>query len=199
MLDNSATDVGSKAVECFDATALLAAPFKVFLHDSVEQKVDENGETLEVIIPDPTSLVKAVAMLRVLHKDKLTHKDLKFIRSAIEMKSAELAKLLNITPEHMSRLETGEKVLQPQTEILIRMLTFIKSVVATKSKEYSVTQIMDDFDSIFEGIAPCKLSDAPELEFHLKLTECAGESKSTTSTGEKKIDMLWDNQTTRVA
>ncbi len=190
MLDSSFDEFGMKTVECFDATSLLGAPFSVFLHGSVEQKFDADGNVLETVVPDPDGLVKAVAMLRSLHSDKLTHDDLKFMRSAIEIKASALAKILGISPEHMSRLESGDKVLQPQTETVVRMFTFAKSVVATKSKEASVSDMIEDFASIFEGIAPCKPVGAPKLEFHLSLAPCADGASE---------DGLWDVDAPRVA
>ncbi|WP_390911313.1 helix-turn-helix domain-containing protein [Pseudosulfitobacter sp. SM2401] len=167
MLDISAVKCGAsttRVVDVFDATGILCAPFEVALYDSVQQVIDVNGEVIETIIPDPAGLVRAVAFLRALHPQKLDCDDLKFLRSALDLKATALAKKMGVTPEHLSRLESGAKVLQPQSEQQLRTLTVALSCTATKAKDATLAEFSKHLMGIFDDIKPCRLvDDAPLL------------------------------------
>ena len=187
---------GKEAVvlDTYDATALLNAPFKVLLAHSAKEVRDMKGKLIEVIIPDPEGLVKAVAQTRVLHPHKLNGMELRFIRSALGLKSKELARAIDVTPEHMSRLEAGDKVLSPQSEMLVRIYTFVSTLPFTTKKKAEASIVADLVGKMFGtlSIKPCHpVGEAVELV----LTRVTRPAEA----GDFEVDAesgLWDEPTT---
>lgn len=99
----------------------LNSPFKVVLKNSVRLISDDRGNTKKIIIPNPRGLLKQVAITRLLYPRKLSGADIKFIRKSLKIKAIELAEMLGITPEHLSRCESGERVLSPGVEKCMRL------------------------------------------------------------------------------
>lgn len=165
MLDTSKskTEVAMHCVENYDATVLLCAPFRVVLVNAVTQHIAANGDVLETVIPDPDGLVKAVAQSRCLHPEKLKPADIKFLRSALEMKGTEFAKKIGISPEHLSRLESGDKVLQMQCETLIRTMAFTFTCGVPGVKDRPISEFAKRFSKLFDGVKPVKLVGSPPL------------------------------------
>ncbi|TLG78598.1 hypothetical protein [Methylocystis sp. B8] len=105
----------------------LGAPFKVILHSGVEFGVDKQTGEETVKIPDTIGLINAVVRARVCHKRKLNGSELKFIRKALGVKAKIIAEFLDMTAEHFSRCESGQKVMSAQAEKLFRMAAFSSS------------------------------------------------------------------------
>ena len=169
MLDTSKMDSGvtKHCVDNFDATVLLCAPFSVVLVNAVTQYRSADGVVLETVIPDPDGLVKAVAQSRCLHPEKLKPADIKFLRSALEMKGTEFAKKIGITPEHLSRLESGDRVLQMQCETLIRTMAFTFTCGVHGVKDRPISEFAKRFSKLFDGVKPVKLVGSPPLVISL--------------------------------
>lgn len=196
MYEAIATQERNKTVtlETFDATTLLKAPFTVILKNSAKHVLDNDGKVIEIIIPDPEGLVKAVAQSRVLHKHKLSGSELKFLRSALGLKSKELAREISVTPEHMSRLEAGERVLSPQSEMLVRIYTFVSVVPFTKRKMgEAATLVARLFGKL--SIAPCHpVGEKITLYFErIARTPSAGDPEDSDEVG------LWDEPANPIA
>src|ERR1700738_2011503 len=103
----------------------LGAPFKVYLANGVETKIDPiSGKAMTSIIDLP-GLIAAVVRSRVSHPRKLAGDDLKFIRSALHLKSKGLAAALELSPEFYSRCESGHKAMSPTTEKLYRGYAYL--------------------------------------------------------------------------
>lgn len=189
---------GMKKVEVgvYDATDLLCAPFSVILKNSVSQVLDDNGDIVETIIPDPHGLLKAVANTRVLHSRKLSGVDLKFLRSALAMKSKELAEAIGVTNEHMSRLETGGRALSPQSEMLVRIFTFISTCDATKASDAKGSEVVSRVGEIFGKlhVKPCRAADEP-LSFTFVRVYCDEIEDHSPDTD----DGLWDEDDPQIA
>lgn len=193
MLDKSALGCGATAthvVDEFNATGMLCAPFEVLLFDSVQQVLDGQGNVIETIIPDPDGLVRAVAFLRVLHPQKLDGDDLKFLRSSLGLKGVDLAKKIGVSSEHLSRLESGVKTLQPQSEHLVRTLTVALACSATKAKDATLAEFSKQLIGLFDDIKPCRSVD--EAPLSIALQRVPNESCDLDTEG------LWD-QTAQVA
>ena len=176
MSNLSATGFGAEntqVVNEFNATGVLCAPFEVFLYDSVFQVLGPNNTVLETVIPDPDGLVRAVAFLRVLHPQKLDGDDLKFLRSALGLKAVELAKRLGCSAEHLSRLESGVKVLQPQSEQHVRTLTVVMANSATKAKDLTLAEFSEQLIGLFDSIKPCRSIDEEPLKIELSRVPCS--------------------------
>src|SRR5690606_39098406 len=76
---------------------------------------------------DLPGLIAAIVKSRVLHPRKLSGDDLKYIRSALALKSSEVAAALDLTPEHYSRCENGTKTLSSATEKFYRMFVYLEA------------------------------------------------------------------------
>jgi DNA-binding transcriptional regulator YiaG len=100
----------------------IGAPFKVILVNSARQRVSPEGEVLETCIPNMGGLLREVALARSLHERKLTPAEIKFIRKAVGLKASELANLLGISAEHLSRCEHGDRTLSLAAEKLLRVI-----------------------------------------------------------------------------
>lgn len=127
---NSRTDIVRK----FEAKN-LGAPFKVVLYDAVRQTCDKNGKVLSTSIPNLRGLRREIALARCLHSRKLAPIELKFLRKAIGSKAVEIANLLGVSPEHLSRCEHGDRVLSTSAEKLFR--------VAVLNKRHDVIDLAD--------------------------------------------------------
>lgn len=115
-----------------DYGEILGAPFKVLLANGVVEKLDESSGRLVTSIIDLPGLIASVLQARVLHPRKLSGNDLKYIRSALKMRSLELAEALDITPEHYSRCESGTKTLSSSGEKFLRMYVFLRAICNDK-------------------------------------------------------------------
>jgi putative zinc finger/helix-turn-helix YgiT family protein len=75
----------------------------------------------EVIgIPDMQGLVRAAAVYRALDPARLTGKEVRFMRRALDMTQAEFGKAMDLSPEHVSRWETGARGTGCASEKLVR-------------------------------------------------------------------------------
>ena len=196
MSDAIAKSKGNEAIilETFDATTLLNTPFTVILKNSAKQVVDNDGKVIETIIPDPEGLVKAVAQARVLHKYKLSGAELKFLRSALALKSKELARAIAVTSEHMSRLEAGDKVLSPQSEMLVRIYTFVSIVTFTKQKMGEAAILVAKvFGKL--SITPCHLIDEKIVLYFERIAR----TPSAGDPGDSDSDGLWEEPPNPIA
>jgi DNA-binding transcriptional regulator YiaG len=118
---------GQPAPADHDYGNVLGAPFAVFLKNGVTRLVDQTTGKTMVDITDLPGLVAATVRSRVLHPRKLSPADLKFLRSALAMKSKHLAKMVELTPEFYSRCETGQKIMSGPTEKMFRTCAFLLS------------------------------------------------------------------------
>lgn len=112
----------------------LGAPFKVVLLDSVTVTVDpETGEEI-VSVPDTVGLINAVVKARACHSRKLSGPEIKYIRDALGVRAKNLAQFLDISPEHLSRCENGEKVLSSTKEQKLRSFAFLATLFTEPEK-----------------------------------------------------------------
>ena len=112
---------------------VLGAPFPVFLVNGFETKIDPATKKTLTEIHDLPGLLAAVVKARIFHEQKLAGPDLKFIRSALCVKSGVLAKMIGVTPEHYSRCEAGTKVMSAAQEKLhTGCLSFSASAARTR-------------------------------------------------------------------
>jgi len=100
----------------------IGAPFKVTLMNSVKQSYSADGELLETSIPNLSGLLKEIAFARSLDQRKFSPEDIKFVRKAVGLKGLDLAELLGISAEHLSRCENGERTLSVAAEKLLRVI-----------------------------------------------------------------------------
>jgi DNA-binding transcriptional regulator YiaG len=72
-------------------------------------------------IPAPEQLMNVIGESVVMKPGILTGQEIKFLRKRAGKKAADFAALINKTPEHFSKLETGALPLQEPTDKLIRL------------------------------------------------------------------------------
>jgi DNA-binding transcriptional regulator YiaG len=72
-------------------------------------------------IPAPEQLMNIIGESVVMKPGMLTGEEIKFLRKRVGKKSADFAVLINKTPEHFSKLETGALPLHEPTDKLIRL------------------------------------------------------------------------------
>jgi DNA-binding transcriptional regulator YiaG len=176
----------------YDATKLLKSPFKVILNDSVYQVLDDAGNLTQTVIPEPEGLIKAVALARVLHPHKLSGADIKFLRSALGKKSKDLARGIALTPEHLSRCEHGVHPLSPQSEMLVRIYTYVSTLPFTSKKKEDAEQIAGHISKVFEGL---NVRSAHSIEDKLVLYFSLGhrdEDDAGETCAIPNDDELWD-------
>ncbi|HEY9092427.1 helix-turn-helix transcriptional regulator [Parasphingorhabdus sp.] len=118
----------------------LGAPFTVILKNSVRQKLDDEGEVEKTIIPNPKGLLHQVAITRLIHPQKFSGEDIKFIRKSLRIKAKELAEMISVTPEHLSRCETNDRVLSPGLEKCMRLSIIIDTLRFPEEAEDSENQ-----------------------------------------------------------
>jgi DNA-binding transcriptional regulator YiaG len=117
----------TKTVTLPEFVAEIGAPFGVILFNSVRQKKRvDNDEVLETSIPNMSGLLKEVAVARALYPRKFSPDEIRFVRKAVNVKASELAKLLGVSAEHLSRCEHGERVLSASAEKLLRVIILKK-------------------------------------------------------------------------
>jgi DNA-binding transcriptional regulator YiaG len=104
----------------------LGGSFKVIINNSAKCITELKTGDKSIEIPDFVGLVRAVATTRALHPQKLTGDDIRFLRKAIDLRSKVLAERLDISAEHLSRCENGEKVLSPNSEKMLRLLVILE-------------------------------------------------------------------------
>lgn len=125
----------------------LGTSFKVILVDSAKRIPKENG--YEIYIPDFQGLMKRIAITRAAHPLKLKSGDIKFLRKTLGLKAKDLAEKLDITAEHLSRCETGDKVLSQNSEKVLRSLVLLEAVYVL---EKAVRDAGEDASSVLEKI-----------------------------------------------
>jgi DNA-binding transcriptional regulator YiaG len=86
-----------------------------------EERCEACGFTQKVI-PDLDGLIAAVAASRALHPLKLRGEEIKFMRKALEVSAKDLAALMNVAPETISRWENNREPIAPGTEKFLRLL-----------------------------------------------------------------------------
>lgn len=110
-----------------DYGPVLGTPFGVFISEGVsERKEPASGEIITDFVDLP-GLIAVMVQSRVMHPRKLSGDDLKYIRSALCLKSKDVAQMVEMSAEHYSRCENGAKAMSAEKEKFYRMVVFLKS------------------------------------------------------------------------
>jgi len=105
----------------------LGVPFNVVLLNSVKQRIDaKTGEVGQVIIPNLRGLIKCIAITRILEPRKLSGSEIRFVRKAFKLPSKHVAEMIGVTPEHLSRCESEERLLSAGAEKCLRVSIFLE-------------------------------------------------------------------------
>ena len=82
--------------------------------------VCRNGHQ-EVEIPEAEQLHGLLVNELIRKPAALTGPEIRFLRKELGMSGRAFAKQLGMTPEHLSRLETGRRAVSPTTSLLVRL------------------------------------------------------------------------------
>jgi len=93
----------------------------VFLKGVDVRKCSKCGED-EVAIPNVTGLHKCLARMIVARKSAMTREEFRFLRQFLGRSSQAFAKLLDVTPETVSRWQNGQHEIPRSVDLLVRFL-----------------------------------------------------------------------------
>lgn len=132
-------DYGPVAVQ--DYGELLGTPFSVYLYNGVTVHIDsQSGETV-ADITDLPGLIAAIVQSRVLNPRKMSGKDLRYIRSALCLRSKQIAASLDMSAEHYSRCESGTKAMSSEKEKFYRMYVYLSSFIKDKGVRNAISEM----------------------------------------------------------
>jgi DNA-binding transcriptional regulator YiaG len=135
---------GTRVIVLQEYAPNIGAPFKVTLIDSVRQTVGDKGQVLDTCIPNMAGLLKEVALARSLCDRKFSSKDIRFVRKAVGLRANELASLLGISAEHLSRCENGDRALSVAAEKLLRVIILKRRYDYSSIREKMMSFLDDD-------------------------------------------------------
>ena len=108
----------------------------------------------EVAIPNVTGLHKCLARMIVARRSAMTREEFRFLRQFLGRSSQAFAKLLDVTPETVSRWQNGQHEIPRSVDLLVRFLVMRTDVH------------MDYADEDLEKMRP-QPSRAPRLALRL--------------------------------
>ncbi|WP_298967722.1 helix-turn-helix transcriptional regulator [uncultured Methylobacterium sp.] len=121
----------------------LGAPFTVVLINSVRVVPDQDTGNKKVHIPDMPGLISAVVRTRMMHPRKLNGAELKFLRHALSLKAITVANFLEMSPEHLSRCENGDRVMSSASEKQLRLASFMGTFFEDPEAVFSDSKDVD--------------------------------------------------------
>jgi transcriptional regulator with XRE-family HTH domain len=135
--------VATSVLHAYEASG-LRAPFKVILENAVKVEVCEKCDArLGTYVPDMEGLFHAVVFARALEPRKLNGAELKFMRQAMNWKAKEVARHLGISAEHLSRCESGDKVMALGTEKMFRVYCLLRTPDRSALEELDLSGLFD--------------------------------------------------------
>lgn len=185
----------------------LGAPFRVTLKNGVTAEVDANG-TETVHIPDMMNLFGAIVRARVLHPRKLSGLEVKFVRRALGVKAKLVAEYLDMTPEHLSRIE-AQSTLSVSTEKQFRLASFFASAYPAPEMFFEAVPAADDdvlekssvelaksVESIVKLIMGMKLQSVrpADEELHFALSRRPRRKPMPEPVCDEERSKVWDEQ-----
>lgn len=130
----------------------------VELKDSVlEWACNECGE-VATMIQNHEGLVAAVAVARSHLPIKLNATEIRFMRKALGMTAAKLAKKLEVGAEHFSRLEQGHLPMTPAKERSLRIFVVLELQDKAPAIDSDIKALYDmDLSPIRNGLENCHM------------------------------------------
>ncbi|MSP00875.1 MAG: helix-turn-helix domain-containing protein [Acetobacteraceae bacterium] len=92
----------------------------VRLVNTVIRDACDRCDEATIEVPDLEGLAKAAALARALTPFRLAGKEIRFLRRALDMTGREFAEAMELTPETVSRWETGLRGVGGDSEKLLR-------------------------------------------------------------------------------
>jgi transcriptional regulator with XRE-family HTH domain len=118
-------ELASRTVPDFEHAA-IGLP-GVVLRNAVEEIYCTRCGTVDSVhFPNVDGLIAAIAVARVKQNTKLAGADIRFLRKALGRNQLELAALLGVRGETVSRWESTHQPIEPPTEKLLRALVAVE-------------------------------------------------------------------------
>lgn len=92
------------------------------------RRCPECGE-YEVDIPRMAELHRLIAQKVASKEPRLTPQEIKFLRKHLGFSGVDFAATLDVTPETVSRWETGKKQMSPIAERALRLMVFVRDAI----------------------------------------------------------------------
>jgi putative zinc finger/helix-turn-helix YgiT family protein len=154
--------LASRTVAEFEHAAIGLAG--VVLRNAVEEIYCTKCDTVDSVhFPNVDGLTAAIAVARVKQNTKLAGADVRFVRKALGRNQQELAALLGVRNETVSRWETGHQPIEPPTEKLLRALVAIE--LSERAPGINV-----DFKELLEAPVPAVRRDLRPAPLVLETT-----------------------------
>ncbi len=83
----------------------------------------------EVDVPDPEGLHRALVNELVRKRERLAPSEIRFLRKYLGYSSKEFAEHIGVSPETVSRWETGAQSMAPVADRLVRLMALTKEPV----------------------------------------------------------------------
>lgn len=152
-------NIKTTMLPAYEATG-LGAPFKVILEHAVKVDACEVcGAVQGTYIPDMPGLFHAVVFARALEPRKLTGAEIRFMRKAMGWKAKDLARHLSVTPEYLSRCESGAGTMSATTEKLFRIYAVLRTPDRSALKDVELSELFDliEIEPIWDASNDLKL------------------------------------------
>lgn len=131
------------AIESHEMNKKLYAGVRVMLvNNAAHAATCEQCGTRRVEIPDPAGLTAAVVVARATERVKLSGREIKFMRKAMEMPAKEVAKVLDVSEETISRWENEHQPIGGANEKIFRYLACKMLENRAPAIEWSIDTIM---------------------------------------------------------
>ncbi len=105
------------------------------------RRCDSCGE-VEVLIPRLPELHRLLAEMLIRKESNLAAEEFRFLRKHLGYSSSDFAKKLGVTPETISRWESGKHPLDPPADRLIRMMVATSKPVNRYPEEIFPDQVV---------------------------------------------------------
>jgi len=92
------------------------------------RRCPECGE-YEVDIPRIDELHRLIAQAVASKRPRLTPQEIRFLRKYLGFSGVDFARTLDVTPETVSRWETGKKQMSPVAERALRLMVFVRDPI----------------------------------------------------------------------
>lgn len=102
------------------------------------RRCPECGE-YEVDIPNIDALHRLIARGVASKGSRLVPQEIRFLRKYLGFSGADFAKTLDVTPETVSRWETGKKQMSPVAERALRLMIFVRDPI----EEYPLEKLAE--------------------------------------------------------
>jgi transcriptional regulator with XRE-family HTH domain len=113
----------------------LGLPYSIFIKNTAIAKIDiKTNDVIGVKIPDFDGFVANFIMLRIIVANKIMAEEVRFFRKSLKLTGKKFAELLNVTPETVSRWESGKNIGEKDERIMRVLLGSIFSEKAPQVK-----------------------------------------------------------------